>query len=234
MDALIATSQQAASYLDRDAQVIMHGIDTERFSPPETKEAAKEALGLPTEDLFLGCFGRVRENKGTDIFVDALISVCQADRRVRGVVLGRATQEHAEFQARLEAKVRNAGLLHRIRFMGEVPVEDVPKWYSALDLFIAPQRWEGFGLTPLEAMASGVPVVATRVGAFEEIILEGKTGTLVEPGDLTAMERAILDALDGDLAGMGAAAYAHVTSNFEIGGEARAILDVYDRLLQET
>ena len=62
-------------------------------------------------------------------------------------------------------------------------MEEMPRWYQALDLLVAPQRWEGFGLTPLEAMACGVPVIATTVGAFDELVVEGKTGRLISPGD---------------------------------------------------
>ncbi|MEL6914433.1 MAG: glycosyltransferase family 4 protein [Pseudomonadota bacterium] len=233
MDAVIATSSKTASYLAGAAAVIPHGIDTARFSPPEDRRAAKAALGLPQDDIFVGCVGRIRHQKGTDVFVDAMIAVCKADRRVRGAVIGRATEKHVEFQERLEQRIRNAGLHHRIRFVPEVPVDRIAEWYRALDLFVAPQRWEGFGLTPLEAMASGVPVIATRVGAFEDLVVDGQTGTLLAPGDRAAMERAILDALSGDLDAMGRAAYRHVTENFRIEREAEAILAVYDGLLDE-
>ena len=235
MDALIATSTMAASYLEREPTVILHGIDIDRFSPPPSKKEAKRELGLPEDDIFLGCFGRVRENKGTDLFVDLLISLCKADRRVRGAILGRATQEHQEFQSKLEAKIRNAGLQHRIRFLGEVDNDDVPRWYKALDIFIAPQRWEGFGLTPLEAMGCGVPVIAAKVGAFEEIVQEGVTGHLVEIEDLPAMERhakAMLSDTEA-LAAMGVASRAHVEAKFPLTREAAQIMEVYDRLLAD-
>ncbi|MEM6728059.1 MAG: glycosyltransferase family 4 protein, partial [Pseudomonadota bacterium] len=206
-----------------------------RFSPPPSRRAAKAALGLPEDDIFLGCFGRVRLNKGTDLFVDVLIALCKADRRVRGAILGRATAEHADFQKRLEQRIRNAGLHHRIRFLGEIPDEDVPRWYRALDLFVAPQRWEGFGLTPLEAMACGTPSVATRVGAFEELIADGETGLLVPPDDLDALQSAVTEALsDLDrLAEWGAAALARAQADFPIEREVREILAVYDGLLEQ-
>lgn len=234
MDAVIATSQKTASYLERDATVILHGIDTESFSPPDDRKAAKEALGLPSDDLYVGCFGRIRHQKGTDVFVDAMISLCKADRRLRGVLLGRATKKHVDFQRQLEVRIRNAGLHHRIRFVSEVPVDEIAAWYRALDLFVAPQRWEGFGLTPLEAMACGVPVVATSVGAFEELISEGDTGTIIPPGDVAAMELAIANAVrDSELrAKMSAASRRHVLQHFQLKGEAEKIMAVYDQLLE--
>ncbi len=109
--------------------------------------------------------------------------------------MGRATEGHDGFLAGLKEKVRAAGLSDRVRFLPEVPVHEIADWYRVLDLYVAPQRWEGFGLTPIEAMACGVPVVATRVGAFEEIVTEA-TGTLVPPDDIPALTAAIAPWLD--------------------------------------
>jgi len=235
MDAVIATSRKTAAYLERDATVILHGIDTERFHPPRDSAAAKRALKLPEQDIFIGCFGRIRHQKGTDVFVEAMIEICKADRRVRGAILGRATERHLEFRKRLEAKIRNAGLHHRIRMLPEVPVDEIAAWYRALDLFVAPQRWEGFDLTPLEAMACGVPVAATRVGAFDEIIADGVTGHMIDAGDKDAMIAAINACLSDQsrLQDMGRAARAHVVGKFKIEKEAEEILNVYARLLAD-
>ncbi|MEO0678176.1 MAG: glycosyltransferase family 4 protein [Pseudomonadota bacterium] len=234
MEAVIATSQKTANYLDREARVILHGIDTARFSPPDTKASAQAALGLPEGDIFIGCIGRIRHQKGTDVFVDAMIAACKADRRVRGTIIGRATEQHVDFQKGLEQKIRNAGLHHRIRFVAEVPVDEIVDWYRALDLFVAPQRWEGFGLTPLEAMACGVPVIATRVGAFEELVVDYETGRLISAGDVDAMVEAIAETLSDKttLPKWSEAARRHTETNFRIEGEADKILSVYEDLLE--
>ncbi len=148
------------------------------------------------------------------------------------LVMGRATEGHEAFLGELKARAAAAGLADRIRFMPEVPVHDIADWYRALDLYVAPQRWEGFGLTPLEAMACGVPVVATRVGAFEEIVTED-TGSLVPPGDVPALASAIAALLD-DAARRnraGRAALERVRSRFRLDAEAAALVAVYRRLL---
>jgi len=126
----------------------------------------------------------------------------------------------------------SAGLTQRLLFCPEVETQDMADWYRVLDLYIAPQRWEGFGLTPLEAMACGVPVIATKVGAFEQI-LTPQTGALIETNDTGAMAQATLKVLSDKtaLAEMGHAARAHVTQNFSIEREAQALVDVYQRLL---
>lgn len=231
MDAVISTSSRTASYLKRASTVVRHGIDPDQFRPAPDKAALRARLGLP--DLrFVGCFGRIRHQKGTDVFVDTLLRVLPSRPGVGGIVLGRTVPQHRPFLAELKRKVKEAGLADRILFPDEVPPGATPDWYAALDLFVAPQRWEGFGVTPLEAMAAGVPVVATSVGAFPELVVEGVTGAVIPPGDIEAMVREVSAWLDdaGRLARGGAAAREHVSTQFSLAGEAEAINAVYRRL----
>ena len=230
MDAVVATSNKTASYLDVPSTVVMHGIATERFFPAVDKAAEKAALGLDSQQHFVGCFGRVRHQKGTDLFVDAMIAVLPSRPQWSAIVAGRATGPHVEFESGLKEKVRAAGLADRILFVGEHT--NINDWYRALDLFIAPQRWEGFGLTPLEAMATGVPVIATDVGAFPELIVAGETGEVIPRDDLTAMANAAASWLDDPirLNEYSPRAQAHVAENFTIEGEAEALDRVYTSL----
>lgn len=232
MDAVISTSSKTAAYLDRSSEVILHGIDTESFAPAADKAALKARLGLPAGPV-VGCFGRIRAQKGTDVFVDAMIAVLRDRPEAAAIVMGRATEKHQGFERGLRDRVRAAGLADRILFKPEVPVHQIADWYAALDLFIAPQRWEGFGLTPLEAMACGVPVIATTVGAFEELVVPGATGALIPPGDVAAMAAEATRVLDDDAlrAAQSAEARRHVEGNFRIEQEAQAIVEVYRRLL---
>ena len=228
MDAVIATSPATASYLKRSSTVVMHGIDVETFRPAEPGEP--RPAPLPSGGRLVGCFGRIRAQKGTDVFVDAMIRVLPERPDVTAVVLGRATAEHQGFLEELKARVAAAGLSDRILFPGEVGPTETAPWYRALDLFIAPQRWEGFGVTPLEAMASGAPVVATTVGAFSELVEAGRTGTLIPPGDVGAMADAAAGWLD-DPAAMKAAGDAgreRVTRVFSLQAEADGINAVYE------
>lgn len=232
MDALISTSRKTAEYLDRPSSVILHGIDTKSFSPPADRAAVKASLGLPSGPL-VGCFGRIRAQKGTDVFVDAMIELLRDRPEAAAIVMGRATEKHIGFERDLKARVAAAGLSDRFLFPPEVPVHDIAEWYQALDLFIAPQRWEGFGLTPLEAMACGVPVIATTVGAFEELIVPGETGALIAPGDVAAMVSAAARLLDDptERSRQSANARSHVVSHFGIEREAEAIVAIYRALL---
>jgi len=147
--------------------------------------------------------------------------------------MGRAVDKDQDFLDDLKKRVAAVGLGDRILFLPEVPVWETPRFYQALDLYIAPQRWEGFGLTPLEAMACGAPSIATRVGAFEELIVDGKTGTLIDAGDVTQM----VDAADAILsnpellAHWSDSARKHMVQNFQLQQEADAITAIYRQLL---
>ena len=232
-DALIATSPQAASYLERPATVILHGVDTDVFHPAPDRAALRARLGMDPDAVLIGCFGRIRAQKGVDLLVQAGLELLPSRPRVQIIFTGRITPDNRAFADDLQARIKAAGLDGRIRFLGELPWDQVIAHYQALDLFAAPARWEGFGLTPLEAAACAVPTVAARVGAYEALIRDGQTGSLVPKDDAPALTAALARWLDDGAgrAAAGQAARAHVTANHAIEGEARAIVDVYRSLL---
>jgi mannosyltransferase len=234
MDAVVATSARTAKYLERPSQVILHGIDTRSFAPPQDRKALRGRLGLP-DKVLIGCYGRVRAQKGTDAFVQAMLQTLPSHPEAVALIMGRATDPHKAFLDGLKAEIAAAGLSDRILFLPEVPVDQMPDWYRILDLYVAPQRWEGFGLTPLEAMACGVPVIATRVGAFEDLVVPGVTGALVDPGDIPALAQATTALLDAPQirAAQSVAARARVEQGFRIEDEAAALIRVYRALLAD-
>ncbi|MEC9342833.1 MAG: glycosyltransferase family 4 protein [Pseudomonadota bacterium] len=230
-DAIIATSPESASYLSRPCTIIRHGMDTDQFRPCEDKPALRKQIGLP-DMLLMGCFGRVRPDKGTDIFVDAFINIASHHPDVAAVVTGLTKSQYADFRAEMIRKVKAGGLADRLLWLGERDASEMMDLYRALDIYVAPQRWEGFGVTPIEAMSSGVPVVATTVGTFKSQVVEGKTGYLVPPGNVEAITAAIRRLVDDPelRRKMGAAGRAHVVENFDVQDEADAINAVYREL----
>lgn len=229
MDAVIATSRRSGSFLDVPHAVVMHGVDVDRFHPAETPDDRFEASALPGK-WAVGCFGRVRHQKGTDLFVEAMIALLPRFPDWTAVIAGRVTSEHHLFAEKLRRRVAQAGLSERIIFLGEVPSLDV--WYRRVSLYVAPSRNEGFGLTPLEAMASGTSVVASDAGAYAEMIVPDETGQVVPAGDGAALNRAIERYLaDPALAArQGEAARAHVAAHFALAGEAEALDALYHTL----
>ncbi len=234
MDRVIATSAKGAAYLDHPVQVVHHGINTQDFAPVADKSALRRTLGLPEEAIIIGCFGRIRAQKGTDVFVTAMLDVLKQHPNAVALVMGRATEKYEGFEKDLRAQVKAAGLSDRLLFPAEVPVWEVARWYQALDLYVAPQRWEGFGLTPLEAMSCGVPVVATRVGAFEELVADQTCGLLIDPGEVDQMVTAVTSVLsvEGRLQDWSSAARAHVLAGFALEKEANTLVALYQDLLR--
>jgi mannosyltransferase len=185
--------------------------------------------------VLVGCFGRIRPQKGNDLFIDMMLRLLPGRPDVVAVMMGGVTDQFRDFHKGLVDKVAAAGLQERVLFLPEDPHWDVSRWFKALDLYVAPQRWEGFGLTPLEAMACAVPVVATRAGAFEELVQDGQTGTLVEIEDLDAMTEATARLLDDAAlrADWSAKARAHSAAHCRIEQEAEALCRIYRELLDE-
>lgn len=229
MDAVIATSRRSAAFLQVPATVILHGIDLDAFSP-ERIGAPSPAMQALAGQKIVGCSGRIRHQKGTDLFVAAMIDLLPRHPAWTAVITGRTTAEHAGFEAEMRRSIASAGLADRILFLGEV--DDIAAWFRRFDLYVAPPRNEGFGLTPLEAMASGKPVVASDAGAFAEMIVEGVTGQVVAVGDAAALVGAIEPYLGDDARrqAAGAAALDHVRRHFPLAREAAEIGAVYERL----
>ncbi|MBX3581417.1 MAG: glycosyltransferase family 4 protein [Rhizobiaceae bacterium] len=229
MDAVIATSARSGSYLDVPHEVVMHGVDLDRFHPPRGREDEFSASGLPGR-FAVGCFGRIREQKGTDLFVDSMIELLPRFPQWAAIITGRVTAENRDFADMLKQKVAAVGLSERIVFLGEVP--DVKVWFRRMTLYVAPSRNEGFGLTPLEAMASQTAVVASDAGAYAEMVVPGETGAVVPAGDGRALTAALQPYLaDPALAERQALkALEHVRRNFPLAREADGVRRVYDRL----
>jgi mannosyltransferase len=235
MDAVIATSEPAAQFIQRPATVVHHGIDVDLYSPPADRRAAFAETGLPGR-YGVGTFGRVRRQKGSDLFVEAMCRLLPRYPDFSAVVVGLTTVDNRPFLEGLKQQIAGAGLSERIRFLGELPVEEVPLWYQRISIYVFASRVEGFGLTMLEAMAAGDAVVASRAGAAEMIITDGEDGVLAPVDDIEALVAALEPLMrdPGRIEGMGARARARVVSAFSRDREADQISDVYRQVWAAT
>jgi len=232
MDAIIATSSISASYLKRDSTVVMHGVDTEVYAPPADRATAFAESGLPGR-YAIGCFGRVRAQKGSDVFVEAMLRLLPRYPDFTAVMVGAITPDQMMFASDLKKRIEATGLASRIVITGELPIEDVQRWYRRLTIYAFTSRNEGFGLTLIEAMAVGAALVASRAGAAELVVEDGVTGVLTPPGDADALVAA-LEPLMRDPASavaMGARGRARVVDRFSLEAEAGRIAEVYRSLL---
>ena len=187
MDGIISTCEAAASYLENPPEVIIpHGVDTEEFKPADDRKALWESLNHGGE-YGIGMFGRVRPSKGTDLLVRAVIPLLKKDPKPTIVIIGETIPKYEAFQKELQAEIDKAGLSERILFLGKLPFPEVKKYFRSVSLVAALSRNEGFGLTVLEAMASGATVVATKAGAWEEILEDSGVGEIVKETEVESV-----------------------------------------------
>ena len=198
-DAVVVVSEGLASFLEtaerlprRKMVVIGHGIEPVERVP--SREQARRALGIEAKGPLLGVVGRLSSEKGQGVLLGALPEILAAFPLAACALAG-----DGPARADLESEAKRLGLGDRVLFLGHR--RDVPAVLAALDLFVQPSLYEGFGLSLLEAMAAGLPIVASRVGGIPELLEDGRTGLLVPPQDPAALARAILRLLrDRDLA----------------------------------
>ncbi len=232
MDAIIATSAISASYLKRPATVVTHGVDTETYAPPPDRAAAFAEAGLPGR-YAIGCFGRVRAQKGTDLFVEAMCELLPLYPDFSAVIVGEIKPDQTDFANRLRQRIAAAGLQSRIVILGELPIAEVQRWYQRLTIYAFTSRNEGFGLTLIEAMAAGAALVATRAGAAEIVVEDGVSGVLAPIDDAAALAQAIEPLLRDPAAAeaMGERGRQRVLDKFSVEAEAKAIAEVYKTLI---
>lgn len=230
-DAVIGTTEQASALVPRVVATIGHGVDTDRFRPVDDREAAWRAAGLPGRHGIL-ISGRLRREKGTHLFLEAMLDLLPRHPDWTAVLAGLCKPEDAAFLAPLRTALDRAGLRDRVVFLGPVDAVDMPGWYARCLVTVACPLYEGYGLTVIEGMACGSAVVASRTGAFESMVDDGRTGRLVPPGDAVALAAALEPLLTDPVRAheMGAAGRIRSMERFSIAAESRGIAEVIRRL----
>jgi len=150
------------------------GVDLERFRPLN-RSHVRQRLGFLLKEPIMIFVGRIEPLKGIDILLRA---AGQLESGFRLLVVGGDSQD-AERKAQLWALADQLGIGERVTFLDAVPHDDLPLYYNAADVCVVPSYYESFGLVALEALACGVPVVASRVGGLRETVQDGQTGYLV-------------------------------------------------------
>lgn len=166
--------------------VIGNGVDPQKFMP-RPRCAMRQKLGLPNDASVVIAVGRLDENKGFHILIEAVARLRSSG--VMLLIIGEGPRRSA-----LENQIRRSGLNANVRLIGTVPHDELSSWYSAADVFCLASLREGCPNVVLEAMACGLPIVATRVGGIPELVVSSSFGTLAERNP-EAFELALRDAL---------------------------------------
>jgi glycosyltransferase involved in cell wall biosynthesis len=195
------------------AAVVRYALDPAPFAQ------AAPAADLAGDGPLVGTLARLVPQKGLDVLLEAFARVSPPARLV---IAGEGPLRDA-----LARRAEQPDLAGRVSLLG--PRRDTASVLAALDLFVLPSRWEGFGLVLLEAMAARRAIVATRVSAIPEVVVEGETGLLVPPDDAPALAAAIgaLLADPARRAAMGASGHARVCAQFMPAAMVAATLDIY-------
>lgn len=174
---------------------IPNGVDTERFSPAGSADRARlrRQLGLPAEGLIVVYTGRLVRYKGLPPLLDAWKRICRDRENTWLVLVGSGGSDIHDCEAELRDRAEGPGLQGRVFFTGAV--DDVHRYLRASDVFAFPTEEEAFGISLVEAMACGLPCVATRVGAIPEIAGDGEA-LLVSAEEPAALEEGLRRLLD--------------------------------------
>lgn len=232
-DGTVAVSQEVSTslvdWLPRVAgkvRVIHNGVPPASFNyTTEMRAEARADLGVSPDQPVLLFVGGLHYRKGADVLIRAVVGLPPPACRL--LVCG-----EGELADDLRASAAELGLGDCVRFLGYR--RDVPALMAAADLFVLPSRWEGCPMVILEAMAAGLPIVATAVGGVPELIRDGQEGLLVPPENPVALAEALQGLLgDSQLAArLGNQARARARQVFSADGAAQKMAAFYEELLE--
>ena len=184
--ACIAASNAVAEEFEKlgvkRIEVIPNGVDVRVF----TRRGKVE-----TQKYVILSVGRLEKVKGHRYLIEAFGRIKQEIPGARLILVGDGSERN-----NLEKQTQELGLEKEVEFVGEVRHEELPRWHWGANVFVMPSLSEGFGITAIEAMAAGVPLIATRVGGLVDIVRDGETGMLVEPRNSQQIQQAVVRVLE--------------------------------------
>jgi glycosyltransferase involved in cell wall biosynthesis len=214
--------------------IVPCGFDSEEFRPMSRARARAE-LGLDPNEFIVLQLGRLVPRKGVDNVIRSLAHL-PPDVPARVLVVGGESREPDEAMTpeigRLRAVAREAGVNARVTFTGQRQRSELRRYYAAANVFATTPWYEPFGITPLEAMACGVPVVGSAVGGIQYSVTDGVTGFLVPPHDPVALAARLLELYRNPAlaAALGRAGIRRARSMFTWEEVARQLAEVYEDL----
>jgi glycosyltransferase involved in cell wall biosynthesis len=222
---------QNARHLHRVAaksEVLYNLIDIDAWS---RGHSIRSSLGLSEGDIAVGTVAQIVHRKGIDILLETARMLLRERKDLVFVIAGPQSGSEEEFGRRMLAIAQEPAFGGRVRFLGSRA--DIPDLMASLDLFVLPTRAEPLGIVILEAMAAGVPVVASKVGGIPEMLSSPEIGTLVDPLTPEAFAHAIREVLSRPDRGrsMGAKGRASLTGRFDSVTGGKRLEEIYLEVL---
>ena len=212
--------------------VVYNGVDTVKFNPTTSgRNRIRNALNIEKDEVFFGIVGNIIPRKGQDFFLRAFVAACEKNSAVskKLLIIGRPLD--LNFFTKLQHIMSENSL--RDRVIIEDYCESISDYLAALDVFVLPSKSEGFARSLIEAMSSGLPVLATKINEIEEAVIDGENGILVKFGAVDEMASAIcrLAANSSLRKKMGTLNNRWVGSRFGLQHHAKAIARVYQKIV---
>lgn len=236
---LVAVSRNLADYIKnrglfrrKKIEIIYNGIETNQYYRSVNSEF-RSKLGLKENTLLVGSLGNVRPAKNYGCLIEAA-AVVQQTRGNDAVHFLIAGHQHPELMKKLTTLATERNVTSIVHFLGFL--DDTPKFLSELDIFLLCSSTEGFSIATIEAMAAGIPVIATRCGGPEEIITNNSNGILTENNNANQIAETIDQLIDDNERrnSLADAAKKHTLATFSITGMVDRYLTIYNHVLKIT
>jgi glycosyltransferase involved in cell wall biosynthesis len=232
-DKIIVVSKATMNYVlslgaDPEKTVVLHnGVDLERFRPiAEMRETVRRKLGIPDDATVAVTVRRLVYKNGIDTLIESARIAIKKNPQLVFLAVGRGP----DF-SQVKARIQQLGIEENFKLTGFVSDTELPSYYNAADFFILPSKsGEGLPLVALEAMACGLPVIATDVGGIREIMIEGY-GEIVPPNDPNSLAEAILNFSKSKLASCRTELREKVEKKYSWDQNVRKLAKIYEELI---
>jgi len=219
--------------ISRKISVVYNGVDTNQFKIfDKTRDRVRRQYGIGQDDIVFGLVGNIIPRKAQDFFIKGLAIARDANPLVelRAIIIGRCLD--AEYKNKLQTLVAELSLQNDVIFLDYSPaITDI---LSTLDVFVLSSKSEGFSRALLEAMSSGMPIIASKIGEIEEAVVDRENGILVDISDVSKMASAILKLAENPnlRKDIGQKNRALAEKQFSLSTHTRKIESLYYRLLE--
>ena len=237
-DALIAVSKYTVGELtelydieEKKIHVIYNGVDTNRFKPRPNRVELRRKFELEEKKKIVLFVGRLYHRKGLEILLRSIPPIIQDFSDIKFVISGTGFKKKEQSLRDLAKKL---DIEDYVTFLGYVPDQDLPDLYSASDIFVLPAIYENFPFAILEAQATGLPVISTKVGGIPEFLEDNKNGFLIDPGDQVQLAQRILMLLRDPIRAeeMGKLGRSLIEKSLDWRIITGQVIDLYNKLLE--